>query len=68
MKILLVEDNPTITKGLKYSFEQSGFNFINMSTVKDTIKFLEENQEIDLAILDIGLPDRRWFTIIWKIY
>ena len=64
MKILLVEDNPTITKGLKYSFEQSGFNFISSSNVKDTIKLLEENQKIDLAILDIGLPDRRWLTII----
>ncbi|MBR1540389.1 MAG: response regulator transcription factor [Clostridia bacterium] len=55
--ILLVEDNSTISKGLKYSFENSGFNFIWKANIKEAIRFLEEKQKVDLAILDIGLPD-----------
>lgn len=57
MNILLVEDNPIISKGLKYSFEQNGFHFIYASKVEEAKKILQETKEIDLAILDIGLPD-----------
>ena len=52
-KILLVEDNEMIVKGLKYSLEQEGLEVLVFYSLSDIV--LEE--DIDLAILDISLPD-----------
>lgn len=57
MNILLVEDNLTIVKGLKYAFEKENFNFYNVGSVNETISFIDNNKNIDLFILDITLPD-----------
>lgn len=57
MNILLVEDNITIVKGLKYSFEKNKYNLISMYTISDAKIYLSNNSNIDLAILDIALPD-----------
>ena len=64
--ILLVEDNPVITKGLKYSFEQNGFELICALNVEEAKKQLENNKNIDLAILDIGLPDGNGIDLFEK--
>ncbi len=56
MKILLVEDNLTIIKGLEYAFQSNGYDFHAVKTVRDTKKYLEQ-QSVDLIVLDISLPD-----------
>ena len=56
MKILLVEDNEMVVKGLSYSLEQNNFEVIAKTNIKDTLKFLEQ-EKTDLIILDISLPD-----------
>ncbi len=56
MDILLVEDNEMVAKGLIYSLKQNGYNIIHKSNVKDTIKFMQ-NENVNLIILDISLPD-----------
>ena len=40
MKILLVEDNETLAKGLVYLLEQNKYNVIHTLNVKDTINYL----------------------------
>ena len=35
MNILLIEDNITIIKGLKYSFEKNNYNLIYKTTIND---------------------------------
>ena len=62
MKILLVEDNQSITKGLVYALEQNKYEVIVKTNVKDTIIFLE-NQKVDLIILDVSLPDGNGFNL-----
>lgn len=61
-KILLVEDNETIIMGLKYSLEQEGFQIISTKTKKETEKTILEEQ-IDLILLDVTLPDGNGFDI-----
>lgn len=56
MKILLVEDDKTIASGLEYSLEQEGFNIVLCHDVSSGKKVLNEN-EFDLCLLDISLPD-----------
>ena len=62
MRILLVEDNSTIAKGLMYNLEQNGYEVKNPETVEATKKILEE-EKFDLVILDISLPDGDGFDL-----
>ena len=41
MKILLVEDNIAIVKGLKYALEKNGYEFVHKSSTTETKKYLE---------------------------
>ena len=65
MKILLVEDNEMVAKGLVYSLKQKEFEVTHKINIKDTITFLEDNK-IDLIILDISLPDGNGFLLYEK--
>lgn len=65
MKILLIEDDEMIKKGLSYSFSENGYDLIhksNMSEAKEALK----NYVIDLIILDISLPDGNGFELYEK--
>lgn len=62
MKILLVEDNETLAKGLVYSLEQNKYNVIHTLNVKETINYLSDNKP-NLIILDISLPDGDGFDL-----
>lgn len=55
-KILIVEDNDIIIKGLKYLLKQEGYEPSFSKTVKNTIEIMK-NQQFDLCVLDITLPD-----------
>lgn len=65
MHILLVEDNVMVAKGLIYSLEQQSFKVSHTLNVSDTKLFLNENN-IDLVILDISLPDGNGFSLYDK--
>lgn len=65
MNILLVEDNEILAKGLIYSLNQSNFNVIHKTNVKETKKFLQ-NEKPDVVILDISLPDGNGFNLYDK--
>lgn len=56
MKILLVEDNQTIIKGLEYAFQSNGYEVCAVKTVRETKQYLAK-QSPDLIVLDISLPD-----------
>ena len=62
MKILLVEDNELLAKGLIYSLEQKDYIVIHTVDISETLKIIE-NERIDIAILDISLPDGNGFDL-----
>ena len=60
MDILLIEDNITIAKALKYSFDKNGYNLEFKTSLKEAKEYISNNK-IDLVILDITLPDGNGF-------
>ncbi|MGN1270173.1 MAG: response regulator transcription factor [Clostridia bacterium] len=63
MNILLVEDNLSIIKGLTYSFQKNNYNLTYKTSVDETLKYVKNSPKIDLAILDITLPDGNGFEL-----
>lgn len=61
MKILLIEDNLTIAKGLEYALTNEDFTFFIKTHLQDAKTFLEK-ETMDLIILDITLPDGNGFS------
>lgn len=61
-KLLLVEDNDIIAKGLKYFLEQESYQVDVAKSMLDSEELLD-NQAYDLAILDIMLPDGNGFDL-----
>jgi two-component system catabolic regulation response regulator CreB len=55
-KILIVEDEQAIADNIQYALETDGFETLCLSSGRTVIELLAE-QQIDLILLDIGLPD-----------
>jgi len=56
MHLLLVEDDHLVAQGLCRSLRQEGFSVEHSATVKHALQCLGSG-EIELVILDLGLPD-----------
>ena len=57
--ILLVEDNESISKGLKFSLEENNYNVEIAKNIESAKLMLDK--KIELLILDISLPDGNGF-------
>lgn len=66
MNILLIEDNENISNGLKYSLEKEKYHVMVCVSIEDTINYLEENNSIDFAVIDVSLPDGNGFDLYQK--
>ena len=66
MKILLIEDNLSIQKGLLYSLKQNQYEVLISSSCKEALNLLKEN-EFSLIILDVSLPDGNGFDLYKQI-
>jgi DNA-binding response OmpR family regulator len=64
--LLLVEDDYALADSLSYYLKSEGYNIFLTSNIKDADKIIE-NDKIDLAILDINLPDGSGFDLCKKI-
>ncbi len=66
MKILLVEDNKIISKGIVYSLEQNGYTVILCEDFENALKTAPF--DFDLLIIDITLPDGNGFDLYKEIH
>ena len=66
MKILLIEDNESIKKGLKFSLGENEYQVDVRDNIENAKKYLEEKNP-DLIILDVTLPDGNGFELYSNI-
>lgn len=65
-KVLLVEDDLSLIDGLEFSLQKNGFYIEVARTVKEALASFE-NDNFDLCILDLTLPDGTGFEICKEI-
>lgn len=65
-RVLIVDDEPAIIKGLKFSLEQDGYLTEEAYDGQEAVdKFLD--QEFDLVVLDVMLPSLNGFEVLQRI-
>lgn len=66
MKILLVEDDPSIANGLKQIFHRAAFNMELADTLK-AARVALQGDGIGLVVLDLSLPDGDGLTLLKEL-
>lgn len=56
MKILIVEDDPGLSRGISFALSQEGYETVIAESKKKALEFFNKGQ-IDAMILDLNLPD-----------
>ena len=65
-RILLVDDEPLILKGLRYTLEQEGYEILTAMDGEEALKVFMENQ-VDLILLDVILPKLDGISVCQRI-
>lgn len=61
-KLLLVEDDESLALGINFTLKDEGYFVDSASTIKEA-KVLLDEQEFDLIILDVNLPDGNGYEL-----
>ena len=64
--ILIVEDDKTIAESIAFILEQDSFNCKWFDNGQDALEYINNN-EVDLILLDVGLPDMSGFDVLRKV-
>ena len=64
--ILIVEDDKTIAESIAFVLEKDSFGWTWHDNGHDSLDYLDNN-EVDLVLLDVGLPDISGFDVLRKI-
>ncbi|MDY5913515.1 MAG: response regulator transcription factor [Inconstantimicrobium porci] len=64
MKILLVEDDETLSMGIEYSLKNDGFEVECAYTLKQAE---EKYEDVDMILLDVTLPDGTGYDLCRKV-
>ena len=65
-RILIVEDEPDLVRGLRDALEFEGFDIVSSSLGRDGVKLARERAP-DLVLLDLMLPDMNGFSVCEEI-
>ena len=66
-KILVVEDDRYLRRDLKEILEKNGYEVVAAASVKEAIWHVYNDEEIDLYLLDLWLPDGEGFSVCQRI-
>lgn len=66
-RILVVEDDYYLRRNLKEILVKNNFQVVTASSVGEAVHYVQTDDEIDLYLLDIWLPDGEGFTVCKEI-
>ena len=66
MKLLIVDDERLLVKGLKFNFEQDGYEVETAFDGEEAVK-IARSQKIDLIVLDLMLPKMSGLEVCQKV-
>ncbi len=66
MKVLIVDDEKLLVKGIKFNLEQDGYQVVTAFDGEEAIR-LAHDESIDLILLDLMLPKADGFTVCREI-
>ncbi|MBQ2897208.1 MAG: response regulator transcription factor [Clostridia bacterium] len=66
MKLLIVDDEKLLVKGLKFNFEQDNYEVVTASDGEEAVKAAKD-KTIDLIILDLMLPKMNGLEVCQKV-
>ena len=66
-KVLVVEDEPSILDNILYSLDTEGLDAIGVSTGESAKEHLAGEGDVELVVLDVGLPDTTGFELCKEI-
>ena len=64
--ILIIEDDKTIAESIAFVLEKDSFSWTWHDNGYDSLDYFNNNQ-VDLVLLDVGLPDISGFDVLRKI-
>lgn len=66
MKILVVDDHALFREGLVYVLDklESDISIVEASNYEEAVSLLNQYPDIDLALLDLMMPDKDGFTLL----
>ena len=65
-RILLVDDEPLIIKGLRFTLEQEGYEILTASDGEEALEVFH-SEPVDLVLLDVMLPKRDGMQVCQRI-
>ena len=65
-KILIVEDDENLARGIAFAFEKEGYSVLKATTIQSGQLTLEQHN-VDLVLLDLSLPDGNGLELCRRI-
>lgn len=65
-KILIVEDNEDLTKGIQWALEQEGFKVTAVSSGEEATSLIHKNN-FDLTLVDLKLPGMDGIRVMYNL-
>ena len=66
-KILVVEDDNYLRRDLKEILIKNGYDVVTAASVAEAVDYVDTDDNIDLYLLDLWLPDGEGFTVCSRI-
>ena len=64
MRVLICDDDSMTLRALEFRFKKDGFEILKATNGKDGLKMIEENNDIDVLITDIYMPQINGLEIV----
>jgi DNA-binding NtrC family response regulator len=66
LKILLIEDEPSVSLGISYTLENEGYQVVSTDNGREGIRLFNQ-EDIDIVITDLKLPDISGIEVLKSI-